>query len=259
VNAADGYGRTALHEAAFLGHAPVVELLLARGARPNTPIYHYIEVGPPPFVAPGKPSTPVKVHRVIGSVDTPLTLAVDQANADVVAILLRHGADLTRQGNRDALARLMRNVGAPIRRPLRKDISTIPKGDAADEAGERIYDMLVARTDLHRSGGPALLAAVDRGQWGYARDLIERGAPVNARDQTGQTVLMLTVEAIGVNRDQADPTQMAKDGLSPEEIRPLVPERRAAVTEGMNFLRFLLRRHPDINASGPCEPVLGPD
>ena len=127
INTADNHGRTALHDAALLGHAAVVGLLLARGAHPNPPLYHYIEVGSPPSGVPGGgPPGRMKTHREIGSVDTPLTLAVDQAQADVVALLLRHGADLTLQGNRDALARLMRNVGGPVRRTLRKDISAIP-------------------------------------------------------------------------------------------------------------------------------------
>ena len=65
---------------------------------------------------------------------------------------------------------------------------------------------------------------------------------------------MLTIAAIGFNRRLADPAQMALEGLSPAEIGPLVAERRVADAAGMSFLRFLLRRRPDVNALGPGKP-----
>jgi hypothetical protein len=101
--------------------------------------------------------------------ETPLTLAVRRDSEEVVALLLRRGADPT----------LKNKAG---RTPL--DIS-VEQGHAA------ALRVLVAHTK--DKAGAKLLEACRKDQEQVAKLLIQGGANVNARDEMGNTPLMLAV------------------------------------------------------------------
>ncbi|MEW6531127.1 MAG: ankyrin repeat domain-containing protein [Thermodesulfobacteriota bacterium] len=101
--------------------------------------------------------------------ETPLTLAARRDSEEVVALLLRRGADPT----------LKNKAG---RTPL--DIS-VEQGHAA------ALRVLVAHTK--DKAGVKLLEACRKDQEQVAKLLIEGGANVNARDEMGNTPLMLAV------------------------------------------------------------------
>ena len=224
-NAADPEGITALHRAAQLGHADIVRLLLDRRANPNA--------------HGGDPELP----------ETPLTYAVTQANTEVVTLLLAHGADISLPGNRDALARLVRNCIRGPQRVVGQDPRTLKRGKDALDAKNRIYDILVARTNVRRDGGAPLCAAAEIGQWKVARDMVARGAPINAHERfEGKTALMLTVDRIGFNRNQASPEMAKMEGLTAAEVKKRKQDVAENDATAMAFLQYLLARKPDVNA-----------
>jgi hypothetical protein len=69
---------------------------------------------------------------------------------------------------------------------------------------------------------------------------------------------MLAVSAIGLNWYRSSEADLRRDGCSPASAREIHGERTAADAVGMDFLRFLLRRKPDVRAVGPGESSLNP-
>lgn len=143
--------------------------------------------------------------------ETALTRAVAAAQPEVVALLLKRGADLSTPGNRDALVRLIQTAGCRL--PLRRtgqDDRFVKGPDALLAAQNHIYSSLIGRVDVRKTGGAALCAAVERAQFGVAQDLIRRGADVNARDRDGKTVTMLALETLEVSANNAEATRFLR-------------------------------------------------
>lgn len=120
------------------------------------------------------------------------------------------------------------------------------------EAHDRIFVSLIARMDVRRYGGKALCEAVQRDQFRIAETLIKKGADVNARNEKGETVTMLTLKAIDMNRWEASPTGLEVTGArSPEEIEERKKEVAAVDAQAMRFLRFLLQQKPNLSVVAP--------
>jgi ankyrin repeat protein len=224
-NARGAGGATALRRAAILGHGAVVRALLRAGADPNA--------------VSGRSDFP----------ETALTAAIQAAEPDCVnALLASPRLRMTAPGNRDALLRSVQNAGMTLLRPIGKSPQSVKRGDAALDAQSDIYATLVERVDVRKIGGPALCLAVDKGQFGIAEDLLQRGADVNARDWEGKTVLMLTVKTIGMNLDSVLPDSFMGEDLTPAEKKVRRAEVQAQNKKAMAFLRLLLRKKPNVNA-----------
>lgn len=225
------YQSTALIRASILGYTSIVRLLLARNANPN-------------WVRIRNPNSPQP--------ETALTEAIRAAEPEVVALLVASKRlDWNAPGNRDALISAIDNAGRTPLHPISKDRNQRKRGEGLLSAQGEIYESIVARINLQKFGGAALATAAARGQFGMAQDLLQRGVPLNGRDREGKTVLLATVESLGLNRYELDPEMLKVEHLSADVLQ----ERRVAVAaqdkEGMAFLRALLTRRPDVSATRP--------
>ncbi len=182
VNKKRADGATALHLAALYGDVSLTGLLLDRGANIN---------------ASGKPERPA----------TPLTYAVRQAQVEVVALLLKRGADLKHGQGEAALELAVREAGDGfVRPPMGQLRSHVRQGDAVYEARERIIDLLLAGgVPIQAKSSHALFLAASGGQAGLVKLFLDKGADANGRGaigstgmislDNGETVLMGAVEA----------------------------------------------------------------
>lgn len=174
-------GATALHLAALYGDAPLAGLLLDRGANINA--------------VSGKPQRPV----------TPLVYAVTRANADVVALILKRGPDLSHGQGEAALERATREVGnGLVRPPVGLPKNRVRYGEAVYEARLRVIDLLLgAGVDLRSKNSHCLYLAASSGQASLVELFLNKGADANGRGATGpfgsqedgETALMGAVQA----------------------------------------------------------------
>jgi hypothetical protein len=222
-------GATPLNRAAGLGFLDVARLLLDRGAKIDA------------------------ATVVNGFSKTALTEAVAAAQPDMVDLLLARGADRSAPGNRDALARA---VSGSLRGPRRMEgqpRSAVKRGDAALAAQDRINRALAAWADVRATGGAAALCgAMKTRQFAIARNLLERGADIEARDdREGLTVTMLLVDAIGLTRHEVSDDLGIVGDMSADEAREWRAERAFLEREGLALLRYVLARRPDLTAVAP--------
>jgi ankyrin repeat protein len=168
VNAAETDGTTALHWAAYRGHAQAAQLLIGAGAN-------------------------VKAANRYGV--TPLTLAASKGNAAVVDMLLKAGADpnsalpegetvlmtAARTGNVEVI-RLLIASGAEVNAKESWRGQTALMWAAADNHPQAIKTLveLGAQIDARSTGGfSALLFAVRAGKHDAVQALLDAGANVN--------------------------------------------------------------------------------
>ena len=177
-------GKTALHTAATYGSNAVIPLLLAAGADVNA---RAVEIGDD-----GKPDDYAGAW-----VDTPLLCAVQNANDDTVALLLRSGITITahHQGN-DALRCAIRTAGQSRERKA----SRVKDGDATIAAQDSLLERLIdAGADINATGAVAL--AVHAHQPGIVEYLLDKGASPNAHapddegNDSDETALMAAIDA----------------------------------------------------------------
>lgn len=221
-------GSTALHLAALYGDAPLVGLLLDWGADINA-------------AAPRKAGPPV----------TPLANAVRQAQADVVALLLKRGADIKHGQGAAALNIAIRDAGNGfVLRPRDVPMSRVPRGDAVYDARGRIIELLLgAGIDVRADHSRALFLAANGGQAGLIELLLNKGADANARGPVGpdgslddgQTALMGAIDSwCGAQTDE----RLLKDGtLSGPDLKDIRENKRFA----KRSVELLLAHGADVN------------
>ncbi len=220
-------GTTAVYEAVAAKQTEAVRVLLEHDADPN--------------------AVSNKEKKYSGALRTPLNKAIYIRSPALVELLLNHGALVLRSDeNGDAL---MQAVHDAIPQPLMKSgRSPEARRDTAAirEAQEKIFDLVLARSDVPRFGGPALAMAASQDQWKMAQTLLEKNADVDAR-KDGRTVLMMTIDAIGRIRSMVSPDILKMLRKSKEELAAYCSDVAARNKEEMAFLRALLRRHPDLD------------
>lgn len=257
VDATERKGQTAIMWAAAEGHRDVVRELLAAGADFQTPLER--------------------------SGYTPLLFAVREGNADVVRLLLGAGADI------DAVMNPKRSGGKLPRKGTSPLILAIENGhyDLAVEllnAGADPNDARSGYTPLHTltwirkpdigessDGDPAPQGSGRRTSLQFIRELVERGADVNARLTKGRKARNGRVGTIGATpfflaADRADLVYMKLlvefgadpflpniDGTTPLHVAAGVgsfaPEEEAgSEAECLAAVQYLVSLGADINA-----------
>ena len=179
-------GRTALHVAATYGSNAVIPLLLAAGADVNA---NAVATGDDyGTTAPRPDSVPT---------NTPLTCAVQGANADTVALLLKSGVQMTKheQGNA-GLKMAIGSAGRALLRLREQKASRVKTDDAVLDAQDSLIEQLVdAGADVNATG--ALCLAVDANQPGLVAYLLEKGASPDTHSGD-KTALMAAIDGIGM-------------------------------------------------------------
>jgi ankyrin repeat protein len=227
----DANGRTPLSYAAGLGFAGTVAILIDHGADMET--LDHQACTPMYWAARGGHVEVVKTLISKGATvdnnfphlyQTPLLCAVENKRADVVELLLQHGADPERKiYDFSALARAAQYDDAASLNIIRSlldhgaDIETrhqngqTPLHFAAAGGMEKVFNLLLEKgadiMNLDDSGNSPLsstagFATIDtngdemeRGQLSIIRTLIEKGADIESRDKLGRTPLFHAAQA----------------------------------------------------------------
>jgi ankyrin repeat protein len=241
----DDQGRTALMLSANGNLAISVEAILRHGAQVNlkgdagysaladacisfNPLNHHNFNHLPPF-----DKTVMKIHydnyRVVELLleygadvnttnndgDTPLLLAVSHDKENLIEPLLQHGADINGENKRTG--------DTPLKLAARRaNIS-----------------MLMFLLDHGADIKPALPAAAASGKMNIVAFLLHRGADVNAKDNQGNTALVIAAQ--NGNKKMAEFLLRRHADIKPALI--------GAVKSGqMEMVKFVLQRGADINA-----------
>ena len=160
--------------------------------------------------------------------DEALLDAIEKSDRARVTSLLAQGANVNAKGINDTaletalfhqeveIARLLLAKGAKIQT---EDLADAARGSQGDkEKATALVKLLLSyldkeavaqgkpRADLHDAGPTALRDAAGTGNLEVLRLLLDRGAPVNGKDENGDGVLMQTVR-----KDQVESVQMLLD------------------------------------------------
>ena len=179
--------RTALMRAASAGYVDIVRLLLSKGAQVNV----NVDDGTPLMVAVNAGQVEIMklllaagadVNAVHRMGDQALMMAAEQRsyrkpsaepNAEVVQVLLDHGADPKARGEWNRTALMLANTAAKVKLLIAKGAEV----DAKDEYGQT-----------------ALMRAAEQGSAAVAGALLDNGASVNATDNKGLTALLCSLD-----------------------------------------------------------------
>ena len=168
-------GYSALHAAVASGTPELVRALLARGADPNARLA--MRRAPPGgFQGGGDSSAAVDVTGA-----TPFWLAAAHLSAELMHLLLDHGADplLTTDGETTPLM-----VAAGLGQ---SDGSANWNESRALDAVRYLVELGADVTAISQAGHTTLHGAAFMGADSVVRFLVDHGAPLNAQDQDGQT------------------------------------------------------------------------
>jgi ankyrin repeat protein len=194
------FGKTALHQAVLRDNAlEIIKAFLDHGADPM-------------LIAP-----PAESSKRLASDRSPVALAARRGRGDVLDLLARRGMPLGLEGLDRLLAACARNDlmcvfsianrEPEVVRALLAEGGTVLSefaGNGNTIGVEHLLDLGVAVTALYTTGDPyfgiaenstALHVAAWRAQHETVKLLIDRGAPVDARNGRGETPLMLAVRA----------------------------------------------------------------
>ncbi|HKY44235.1 MAG TPA: ankyrin repeat domain-containing protein [Pyrinomonadaceae bacterium] len=246
---------TALMRAAGKGYVDIVRLLLSKGAQVNA----NVDDGTPLMVAVRRGDIEIMkillaagadvnlVHRVG---DQALMMAARQRslrtpsaepNAEMVELLLAHGADPKARGDWNRTALMSANTAAKVKLLLAKGAEI----DAQDKDGQT-----------------ALMHAAERGDAAVAGALLDSGASVNLVDNEGLTALLYSLDdenmALGDERqtlparrlEVARVILLAKDAdvnaANQDGETPLI---RAVRLANVDVIKALLAKRADANRS----------
>jgi ankyrin repeat protein len=209
INLEDDYGvgRTALMRASALGHAAIVDSLLAHGADVgmkraggNNAL---MDALPYPAIVLKLINAGANTNEEIEKERSPLIAACSEGYAETARLLIEHGADLNRDGL-DALNSAARNGKTDVLDVLlSKGISVDKKllGECLSDAypyPQALQRLIAAGADPNAKcgcpgGRTALMIAALNDCSDSVAVLIAAGADLNARDDNGYTVLDLTL------------------------------------------------------------------
>jgi len=220
VNVRTFGGMTALHYAAWNGHADLAALLIAKGANVGAAANEELDdlTGGVEPIHCAVDSTEVVTLLLDSSAavdardefdQTPLMLAAERGNADVVALLLARGADAKARYGEHGFPLLSALRGASLCRPgLLADTGDpeYVKCVARFRQYEAVARMLVEKgadpEATGHSGETPLHAAASAGSTEIISLLISKGVNVNAKDAENETPLDMAVTRR--NADAAD-------------------------------------------------------
>ncbi|MFN2444395.1 MAG: ankyrin repeat domain-containing protein [Vicinamibacterales bacterium] len=247
VNAPQGDGSTALHWAAYSGHAEMVQMLLASGAdvKAKTRL-----AGLTPLMMAARNGHADVIKLLLDAKDdvaatnangtTPLMLAAASGKADAVKLLLDRGADVNAkdatngqtalmfaaaQGRLDAIRVLTGRKADPNAITKVSPIISMTERYKAQSQGKgnRGITSEGGRSDIKSMGGmTALMFAAREGYLDAVRELVAAGADVN-RVSESDSMSVLTLAIVNGRFDiakflldsGADATLMSKNGLGP--------------------------------------------
>lgn len=193
VDETDQDGRSALHYAVMTNELPLVELLLAAGARPDladsvgdVPL-HFAAQHPVrlPVLKLLLDRAPNVVNKAGGAGRTPLAVAVDAKFVDGIELLLQHGADPTLK-DMAGLSPIDRAPTAKIKALLLGDESTAKPATTKKKPSRTKVESASARQVKSASTTDGPLSSVDA--WERA-STSERSAAVKTVLPTGFTVM----------------------------------------------------------------------
>jgi ankyrin repeat protein len=229
VNARSNDGRTPLMIAANrAGSSPVLELLLARGAKPN--------VVAPSLFGPA----------------TPLSQAAYAGDADAIELLIRSGADVKKAGplplalaNQARCAKCVGLLAAQADVPALTGamiLSGPPLGDATQFTFFLNRGAVPTATDMAGHSLLMLAAASEDAPVESVKALLERGADVNAKSPAGDTALALAKRH--GRTPVVDLLEQASAAKSAEPMAPppLMPSHAATPQEAVAKSLPLLQR-----------------
>lgn len=246
---------TALMRAVSAGYVDIVRLLLSKGAQVNvnvddgTPLMVAVIAGQVEIMklllAAGADIT--AVHRMG---DQALMMAAEQRsyrnpsaepNAEVVQLLLDHGADPKARGEYNRTALMLANTAAKVKLLLAKGAEV----DAKDEYGQT-----------------ALMRAAEQGNAAVAGALLDSGASVNVTDNKGLTALLYSLDDENLAHGDEAKTLPARrsevarrillakgvdvNGANADGETPLI---RAVRLENVDTIKALLAKGADANRS----------
>jgi ankyrin repeat protein len=182
ANVQDAMGNTAMHIAIPAAvHREALEILLSSDGNPNirdmrgdSPAHIVVSLRRPPDVLEVllQNKTDVSIHNIKG--ETPLYIAVDQDRAELIPPLLQYRSDLFAATNSGV---------TPFQRAL--------------YVGGAVLDGIVTAETVRQSdsgGNTPLIVAVRLGaNADVVRQILEKDAAVNARNQEGDTALHIAV------------------------------------------------------------------
>lgn len=216
VNGTNANGATALHRAAYGHHLEVVQALVASGASldmrdhnfGSTPL-HAAAVSGATSVVNFLVKSGADLHSKNTAGKTPMALAEEQANIDVIAVLRtaareererqQHHKKLclamvvaVKQAQPDEVSRLLQE-GADVNwEPLRGRTALV---EAAERNHVAVMEVLVAaKAELDRAdatGSTALMVAANYGSAAATQFLLRKGADDSLTDDFGRTALAI--------------------------------------------------------------------
>ena len=216
VNGTNANGATALHRAAYRDHLEVARALVASGASlemrddnfGSTPL-HAAAVSGAASVADFLAKSGADLHTKNKAGKTPMALAEEQANIDVIAVLRnaareererqQHHKKLclamvvaVKQAQTDEVSRLLQE-GADVNwEPLRGRTALV---EAAERNHVAVMEVLVAaKAELDRAdatGSTALMVAANYGSAAATEFLLRKGADDSLTNDFGRTALAI--------------------------------------------------------------------
>ncbi|HEY1302257.1 MAG TPA: ankyrin repeat domain-containing protein [Vicinamibacterales bacterium] len=203
IDAAEPDGSTALHWAARLDRADLVQILLRSGAQPNAKTRYGIA---PLALAAVNGSTVVVDALLKAGADpntsdpdgeTVLMLAARTGNPEPVQLLIAHGAEVnareTWQGETALMWAAAEDHAEVVKLLAARGADLNAKSKVPEFPKVKVDAATMVVTALPRGGMTALMLAARQGAGNGIKALIEAGADLDAVDPDGTTALILAV------------------------------------------------------------------
>jgi ankyrin repeat protein len=243
VNAKDEVGLTPLHRAASNGRKRLADLLLTKGAdihamdQSNCSPLHSVALCGKKRMA----RLLLEKGADISSKDkhnrTPLHHAALHGQTRLVRFLLRRGANINAKDKHGNTALYEAARGMHNQKETAEFL--ISKGA---RTGETIRFLL-------KTGGTPLHEAAGRGEVERMKELISRGAGVNALDKEGRTPLFRSVA--GRHKDAVEILVVHGANVNAKDDTGETPLHEAVASGCEDMVELLISRNADVNAYGP--------